>query len=154
MKRTKNKPKLIYKAMSNKHYFPTPYPAYYYGIPDNKVYVIYSSHYEISSGKIGSEFVIAELEEFSYNYDKETLLVYKDNDLWPLTMKEAVCGWTQKMKIIKTYKMGDTNLTSVKAEAILDKLFVEVTTQKSIQKLKNSTPNRTKPKNNKRSSIS
>jgi len=146
MERTKSKPKLIYKAMGNEHYFPTPYPAYYYYIPDNKVYVIYSSHYEISSGKVGSEFVIAELEEFSYNYEKETLLAYKDNDLWPLTMKEAVCGWTQKMKIIKTYKMGDTNLTPVIAEAILDKLFVEVITQKSIQKLKNSTPNRTKPK--------
>jgi hypothetical protein len=145
MVRTKSKPKLIYKAMGNEHYFPTPYPAYYYGIPDNKVYVIYASHYEISSGKVGSEFVIAELEEFSYNYEKEILLAYKDNDLWPLTMKEAVCGWTQKLKIIKTYKMGDANLSAVIAEAILDKLFVEVTTQKSIQKLKISTPNRTKP---------
>jgi hypothetical protein len=146
MKRIKSKPILIYKAMGNEHYFPTPYPAYYYGIPDNKVYVIYSSHYEIPGGKVGSEFVIAELEEFSYNYEKGTLLAYKDSNLWPLTMKEAVCGWTQKMKIIKTYKMGNTNLTPVIAEAILDKLFVEITTQKSIQKLKNSTLNRTKPK--------
>jgi hypothetical protein len=146
MKRIKSKPILIYKAMGNEHYFPTPYPAYYYGIPDNKVYVIYSSHYEIPGGKVGSEFVIAELEEFSYNYEKGTLLAYKDSNLWPLTMKEAVCGWTQKMKIIKTYKIGNTNLTPVIAEAILDKLFVEITTQKSIQKLKNSTLNRTKPK--------
>jgi hypothetical protein len=146
MERTKGKPKLIYEAKGNEHYFPTPYSAYYYGMADNKVYVIYSRHYEIPGGKVGSEFVIAELEEFSFNYEKETLLAYKDNDLWPLTMKEAVCGWTQKMKIIKTYKMGNTNLTPVIAEAILDKLFVEITTQKSIQKLKNSTLNRTKPK--------
>jgi hypothetical protein len=136
MERTKGKPKLIYLAKGDEHYFPTPYPAYYYGMPDNKVYVIYSIHYEIPNGKVGSEFVIAELEEFSYNYEKETLLAYKDNDLWSLTMKEAVCGWTQKMKIIKTYKMGDTNLTPVTAEAILNKLFIEVTTQKSIPKLK------------------
>jgi hypothetical protein len=144
MERTKSKPKLIYKAMGNEHYFPTPYPAYYYGMRDNKVYVIYSSHYEILSGKVGSEFVIAELEEFSYNHEKGTLHAYKDNNLWPLTMKEAICGWTQKMKIIKTYKMGDTNLTSLTAQAILEKMFVELTTQKSIQKLKKPKPNRTK----------
>ena len=129
MERTKSKPKLIYKAMGNEHYFPTPYPAYYYGMVDNKVYVIYSSHYEIPGGKVGSEFVIAELEEFSYNYEKETLLAYKDNDLWPLTMKEAVCGWTQKMKIIKTYKMAETSLTPVTAKAIMNKFFVSKTKQ-------------------------
>jgi hypothetical protein len=145
MERTKVKPKLIYIAKGDEHYFPTPYPAYYYGMPDNKVYVIYSSHYEIPGGKVGSEFIIAELEEFSYNYEKETLLAYKDNDLWSLTVKEAVSGWTQKMEIIKTYKMGDTNLTPVTAEAILDKLFVEVTVQNSIQKLKKPVLNRTKP---------
>jgi hypothetical protein len=129
MERTKAKPKLIYEAKGNEHYFPTPYSAYYYGIPDNKVYVIYSNHYEIPGGKVGSEFVIAELEEFSYNYEKETLLAYKDNDLWPLTMKEAVCGWTQKMKIIKTYKMAETRLTPLTAKATMNKFFVSKTKQ-------------------------
>jgi hypothetical protein len=129
MKSSKGEPKLIYKAKGNEHYFPTPNPAYYYGMPDNKVYVIYSSHYEIPNGKVGSEFVIAELEEFSYNYEKETLLAYKDNDLWPLTMKEAVCGWTQKMKVIKTYKMDETSLTPVTAKAIMNKFFVSKTKQ-------------------------
>jgi hypothetical protein len=144
MKRTKGKPKLIYVARGDEHFFPTPYPAYYYGMPDNKVYVIYSNHYEIQSGKVGSEFIIAELEEFTYDFEKETLLAYKDNDLWSLTMKEAVCGWTQKMKIVKTYKMDDSNLTPVMAETILNKLFVEVTVQNSIQKLKKPMLNRTK----------
>ena len=129
MESSKGEPKLIYKAKGNEHYFPTPYPAYYYGMPDNKVYVIYSSHYEIPGGKVGFEFVIAELEEFSYNYEKETLLAYKDNDIWPLTMKEAVCGWTQKMKIIKTYKMDETRLTPVTAKAIMNKFFVSKTKQ-------------------------
>jgi hypothetical protein len=122
-------PKLIYKAKGDEHYFPTPHPAYYYGMPDNKVYVIYSIHFEIPGGKVGSEFVIAELEEFSYNYEKETLLAYKDNDLWPLTMKEAVCGWTQKMKIIKTYKIDETSLTPVTAKATMNKFFVSKTKQ-------------------------
>ncbi len=129
MKYPKGEPKLIYKAKGNEHYFPTPNPAYYFGMPDNKVYVIYSSHYEIPCDIVGSEFVVAELEEFSYNYEKETLLAYKDNDLWPLTMKEAVCGWTQKMKIIKTYKMAETSLTHVTAKTIMNKFFVNKTEQ-------------------------
>jgi len=129
MKRSKREPRLIYKARGDEHYFPTPNPAYYYGMPDNKVYVIYSRHYEIPGGRVGSELVVAELEEFSYNYEKETLLAYKDNDLWPLTMKEAVCGWTQKMKIIKTYKMAETSLTHITAKAIMDKFFMSKTKQ-------------------------
>jgi hypothetical protein len=44
-------------------------------------------------------------------------------------MEEAVCGWTQKMKIIKTYKMGDTNLTLVTAEAIMNNFFMSKTKQ-------------------------
>jgi hypothetical protein len=130
MKRFKGEPKLIYKAKSGEHYFPTPYPAYYFGMPDNNVYVIYSIHYENPSGKVGFEFVIAVLEEFSYNYEKEAVLAYKDNDIWSLTMKEAVCGWTQKMKIIKTYKMAETRLTPVvTAKAIMNKFFVSKTKQ-------------------------
>ena len=129
MKRSKGEPKLIYMAKGDEHYFPTPNPAYYYGMPDNKVYVIYSNHYKIPGGKVGSEFVIADLEEFSYDYEKETLLAYKDNDLWPLTMKEAVCGWTQKMKIIKTYKMAESLLTPLTAKTIMNKFFVSKTKQ-------------------------
>jgi hypothetical protein len=128
MKRSKGEPKLIYKAKCDEHYFPTPYPAYYFGMPDNNVYVIYSSHYKNPIGKCGFEFVIALLEEFSYNYEKETLHAYKDNDIWSLTMKEAVCGWTQKMKILKTYKMAETRLTPViTAKAIMNKFFVSKT---------------------------
>ncbi len=129
MERTKGKPKLIYEAKGNEHYFPTPYSAYYYGMPDNNVYVIYSSHYKNPGGKVRFEFVIAVLEEFSYNYEKETLHAYKDNDIWSLTMKEAVCGWTQKMKIIKTYKMAETRLTRLTAKATMNKFFVSKTEQ-------------------------
>jgi hypothetical protein len=120
MERSKGEPKLIYQAMSNEHYF---------GMPDNNVYVIYSNHYKNPDGKTGFEFIIAVLEEFSYNYEKETLLAYKDDDIWSLTMKEAVCGWTQKMNILKTYKMAETRLSPVKAKAIMNKFFVSKTKQ-------------------------
>src|SRR4030065_2217997 len=132
MKRSKGEPKLIYMAKGDEHYFPTPNLLYIYVMPENKLYVIYSSHYEIPNGKVGSEFVIADLEEFSYDYEKETLLAYKDNDLWPLTMKEAVCGWTQKMKIIKTYKMAESLLTPLTAKTIMNKFYVSKTKRKSL----------------------
>jgi hypothetical protein len=44
-------------------------------------------------------------------------------------MKEAVCGWTQKMKILKTYKMDETRLSPVTAKAIMNKFFVSKTKQ-------------------------
>jgi hypothetical protein len=129
MKRSRGEPKLIYRARGNEHYFPTPDPAYYYGMPDNNVYVIYSNHCENSGGKAGFELIIAKLEEFSYNYEKETLHAYKDNNIWSLTMKEAVCGWTQKMNILKTYKMAETRLSPVTARAIMNKFYTSKTKQ-------------------------
>jgi hypothetical protein len=44
-------------------------------------------------------------------------------------MKEAVCGWTQKMKILKTYKMDETRLSPETAQAIMNKFFVSKTKQ-------------------------
>lgn len=66
------KVKLVYKAIES--YLPTTYPAYYYGSPDNKVYIIYASPYLTPSGKPGLEFIIARHEEFTYNYLEERLI--------------------------------------------------------------------------------
>lgn len=64
--------KLIYKARET--YFPTTNPAYFYGSPDNKVYVVYTTPYLTPSGKTNTEFVIARHQEFSYNYLEERLI--------------------------------------------------------------------------------
>ena len=66
------KVKLIYKAIET--YFPTTNPAYFYGSPDNKVYVVYASTYLTPSGKTSTEFVIVRHQEFSYNYLEERLI--------------------------------------------------------------------------------
>ena len=66
------KVKLIYKAIET--YFPTTNPAYFYGSPDNKVYVVYASPYLTPSGKTSTEFVIVRHQEFSYNYLEERLI--------------------------------------------------------------------------------
>ena len=66
------KVRLIYKA--NETYLKTSYPAYYYGSPDNRVYIVYSASYLTPSGKSGKEFFIARHEEFSYNYMEDRII--------------------------------------------------------------------------------
>ena len=68
------KVKLIYKAEET--YVKTSFPAYYYGSPDNKVYVIYKSPYLTPSGKSATEFIIARHEQFYYNYLEDKLIEY------------------------------------------------------------------------------
>jgi len=48
--------------------------AYYYGTPDNKIYVIYKSPYEAPSGKTSFEFNIAKHEQFHYNYLEDKII--------------------------------------------------------------------------------
>ena len=64
--------KLIYKAIET--YLPTTNPAYFYGSPDNNVYVVYASPYLTPSGKSGTEYIIARHHEFSFNYLEERLV--------------------------------------------------------------------------------
>ena len=66
------KVRLIYKA--NETYLKTSYPAYYYGSPDNRVYIVYSASYLTPSGKSGKEFFIARHEEFYFNYLENRIL--------------------------------------------------------------------------------
>ncbi len=66
------KVKLIYKAEET--YLKTSFPAYYFGASDDRVYVIYKSHYLTPSGKSGYEFVVARHEQFTYNYLEEKLI--------------------------------------------------------------------------------
>ena len=67
-----NKVKIIFTAKET--YIKTLFPAYYYGSPDNKVYVIYKLSYLTSSGKNGHEFVIARHEQFYYNYIENKII--------------------------------------------------------------------------------
>lgn len=64
--------KLLFTAKET--YIKTPFPAYYYGSPDNKVYVIYKSSYLTPSGKTSFEFIIARHEQFYYNYLEDKIL--------------------------------------------------------------------------------
>ncbi|NOR75171.1 MAG: hypothetical protein GQ525_08420 [Draconibacterium sp.] len=64
--------KLIHKTHTT--YLPTAFPAHYYGMPDGKIYLIYSRFYEIKFGESGLEFVFAVHKEFSYDYETEIII--------------------------------------------------------------------------------
>ncbi len=64
--------KLIHKTYMS--YLPTAFPAHFYGMPNGKVYLIYSRFYDIKFGESGLEFVFAMHKEFSYDYEKEKIL--------------------------------------------------------------------------------
>lgn len=67
-----NYAKLIHK--SNITYLPTKLPVQFYGLPDGKVYVIFARFYEIKFKRSDLEYVLAEHQEFSYNYSEEKII--------------------------------------------------------------------------------
>lgn len=67
--------KLIHRTYAS--YLPTAFPAHYYGMPNGKIYVIFSRFYEIKFGGSGLEFVFAIHKEFKYDYDKEIIIPKK-----------------------------------------------------------------------------
>lgn len=66
--------KLIHKTYMS--YLPTAYSAHYYGMPNGKIYLVYSRFYDTAIGESGLEFVFAEHKEFSYDYEKEKIVPF------------------------------------------------------------------------------
>ena len=64
--------KLIHKTYAS--YLPTAFPAHYYGMPNGKIYVVFSRFYEIKFGGSGLEFVFAIHKEFKFDYEKEIII--------------------------------------------------------------------------------
>lgn len=64
--------KLIHQTYVS--YLPTAFPAHYYGMPNGKIYLVFSRFYEVDYGKTGLEFVFAEHKDFSFDYETDTIL--------------------------------------------------------------------------------
>lgn len=64
--------KLIHKTYAS--YLPTAFPAHYYGMPNGKILLVFSRFYEVDFGDSGLEFVIAEHQDFVYDYEKEQVI--------------------------------------------------------------------------------
>jgi len=55
-------------------YIPTNLPVRFYGLPNGKVYLLYARFFLARSEKTDIEFVLAEHEEFDFDYEKDVLL--------------------------------------------------------------------------------
>jgi hypothetical protein len=64
--------KLIHQ--SSMTYIPTTLPVRFYGMPNGKVYIVYARFCKHKPDKTDLEFVLAEHEEFSYDYPNGTLI--------------------------------------------------------------------------------
>lgn len=73
--------KLIHQ--SNMTYIPTNLPVRFYGLPNGKVYLLYARFFLARAEKTDIEFVLAEHEEFDFDYEKD-VLVPKNTSRYPV----------------------------------------------------------------------
>lgn len=92
--------RLIHKTYLT--YLPTTLPVNFYGLPDGKVYIIYSRFYEINFDTSGLEFVFAVHEEFLFDYQNEKL--FSVAPLGKPINAVLVDKPEQKIKILKVYR--------------------------------------------------
>ena len=113
--------RLIHKTYMS--YFPTSLPVSFYGLPDGKVYIIYSRFYEVDFDHSGLEFVFAVHEEFSFNFRASRLFILENSKkLFPV-LSEMVDKPEPNFKIIKVLR----NLNSYnEAESILNNIALEL----------------------------
>lgn len=67
--------RLVYQTYTT--YLPTVFQAQYYGMPNGKIYLVFSRFYKGAFNKSGLEFVFAEHNDYSYDYEKDTILPTK-----------------------------------------------------------------------------
>jgi len=91
--------KLIHKATAS--YLPIAFPALYYGMPNGRIYVVYSRFYEIKFGGSGLEFVFAIHKEFKYDYEKEVILPRKKISFQKPVFSELLDRPNTKLNIVK-----------------------------------------------------
>ncbi len=59
--------KLIHKT--DVTYLPTSFPAHFYGMPDGKIYLVFSRFFKEKFRRTSVEFIFAEHKEFFYDYE-------------------------------------------------------------------------------------
>ncbi len=91
--------KLIHRATAS--YLPIAFPVHYYGMPNGRIYVVYSRFYEVKFGGSGLEFVFAVHKEFKYDYEKEIIIPRKRITFKTPVFAELIDKPNQKMNVIK-----------------------------------------------------
>ena len=96
-----SKAKLIYKSYMT--YFHTFLPVYFYGMPNGKIYCMYARFYQGEANKSEFEFVFAEHEDFTYDYDSDLVFVYGTKGIDLDGFKDLVDQPNQRIKLIEIY---------------------------------------------------
>ena len=118
--------KLIFKTQRSN--LPTDLPAYFYGMPNGKVYVVYSRFYEVNFEKSALEFVVAIQKEFTFDFENETLFSVVLNEVVPPAYYKLIDSTEPQIKIKKVYRnlqsYNDVFLKlNKKAEKMQKKIF-------------------------------
>ena len=117
--------KLIHKTHTT--YLRTPFPVHYYGMPNGKIYLVFSRFYEGGYGKTGLEFIFAIHEEFSYDYEKDKLNSVTNEVYRTPIYSEMVDKPEPKIKTVKVYR----NLNSYgEALALLNQRAIRMNSAK------------------------
>ena len=104
-------------------FLPTIFPVQFFGMPDGKVCFIYARYYEIKYKRSGVEYVFAEHEEFSYDYNSEKLLLNKQNNANHPVNNELIDKPDPVFKILKI----DRNIQSyTEAHNVLNMIAKEM----------------------------
>lgn len=90
---------LIHKV--KKSNLPTTLPAYYYGVPNGKIYIIYARFCEVKFNDSDLEFVLAVLKDFKFDWENNIIISKVQDDSIPVTVK-SLDQPDQKIKIVKT----------------------------------------------------
>jgi hypothetical protein len=115
------KAKLIHQTHTT--YLPTPFPVHYYGMPNGKIYLVFSRFYEVDYGNTGLEFIFAEHQEFSYDYERDTLNSLCAEVYRTPIYSEMIDKPAPKIKTVKVYR----NLNSYgEALALLNQKAVKM----------------------------
>ena len=114
--------KLIHQ--SNMTYIPTKLPVKFFGMPDGKVYMVYARFCKQQADKTVLEFVLAEHEEFCYDYPNGTL-VPKSATCYPVYSEmvdkpNPVFHILQVSRDIKSYSEAVENLHKKAREMVRD----------------------------------
>jgi len=117
----KTKAMLLYKSYMT--YFPTSLPVYFYGMPDNKIYLIYARFYDINFNKSGLEFVFAEQEDISINYETGQIITREYLKIDLNDFKEFVDRPDPRLKIVNVFRNLDTYS---EAQVILNELAAKM----------------------------
>ena len=112
---------LLYKSYMT--YFPTSLPVYFYGMPDNKIYSIYTRFYEINFNNSGLEFVFAEHEDFSINYETGQIITREYIKINLSDFMECVDRPDTRVKILKVLRNLET---FGDAQLILNEMAVKI----------------------------